>query len=132
MGIDCVFVLLISIYICHYSNTMIHSLFVHRITYMICSQGTIVWERWQLEEFLQARKRVCHVSNVCWANGRLTLSCPLFRPPLSRSRCKSARMTIEPGTSLNWQATSCRRYRRQRALEPRVGTACCICTRSRR
>ena len=38
------------------------------------AQGTIVWERWQLEEFLQARKRVCHVTNVCWANGRLTMS----------------------------------------------------------
>jgi hypothetical protein len=36
-------------------------------------QGTIVWERWQLEEFLQARKRVCHVSNICWSKGRLTM-----------------------------------------------------------
>jgi hypothetical protein len=38
-------------------------------------KGTIVWERWQFEEFLQSRKRVCHVTNICWADGRLTM-CP--------------------------------------------------------
>jgi hypothetical protein len=73
MGIDCIFVLLVTSCTWHYLITMTHSLFVVN---MRTSQGTIVWERWQLEEFLQARKRVCHVSNVCWANGRLTLSCP--------------------------------------------------------
>ena len=46
-------------------------------------QGTIVWERWQLDEFLQARKRVCHVSNICWANGRLTMYVSLH-PSLQR------------------------------------------------
>lgn len=52
-------------------------------------QGTIVWERWQLDEFLQARKRVCHVSNICWANGRLTMCVSptsLVAPKASRSQ----------------------------------------------
>jgi hypothetical protein len=50
----------------------------------VVSQGTIVWERWQLQEFLQARKRVCRVSNVCWANGRLTM-CASLRAILRQS-----------------------------------------------
>jgi hypothetical protein len=62
-----------------------------------------MWERWQLEEFLQARKRVCHVSNVCWANGRLTM-CISLRSNLRRrvgDRCP-ARYLPELASDYSW------------------------------
>ncbi len=92
-------------------------------------QGTIVWERWQLEEFLQARKRVCHLRNICWANGRLTMSVLLF-PQRQTSRC--SHVTLRAGTFLKWQVISRGRNTLLRGLGSMAGTGCCTCTRSRR
>jgi hypothetical protein len=78
--------------LCAPDHFLTNALFTKHATHdTLSSQGTIAWERWQLEEFLQARKRVCRISNLCWVNGRLTMSCPPTPPFLSPIRhCASA------------------------------------------